>query len=133
MGKRKAYIDISGGLIGAGCTILVCLTGTAILAHMIITGKTGETWMNLAVPVILTMASALGGQSARISTPNSVKSTLLSSGIFSIIILTASLIMDGVYDNVMPNIGGIAVGTLISCALCLKKSAKQPRKKKHYR
>ena len=133
MGKSRTHGNISGALIGAGCSIVICLAGVAILTQMVLTGKAGEKGVNILVPILLGLAAPLGGQVAHLTSKNSQLVVLVASGIFLVVIVIASLVLDGAYISVLPNIGAVSVGSIISCTLCLKKTSKTIRKKKHYR
>ena len=133
MSRNKTYANISYYLIGAGCAILVCLAGLAILAHTVLTGQIGENGVNIAVPILLMFSTVIGGQLSQALSKKPAHMTLVPTGLFITAMVILSLLMDGAYRSVGLNIGALAVGTMISWMLCLRNSSKIRRKKKHYR
>ena len=129
MSRSKTYANISYYLIGAGCAILVCLTGLAILAHAVLTGQIGENGVNIAVPILLMFATVIGGQVSQALSKKPARMTLVPTGLFITAMVILSLLVDGAYRSVGLNIGALAVGTMISWMLCLRRAGGHSRQK----
>lgn len=136
MGKNKVKVqgNLSGVLTGTGCAILVCLSGLAALTQLVLMGKTGERGIEIVVPVLLLLSSLVGSQvTSHVVNKNQMIGIASTAGAFVLVMVIAGLTMEGMFSRILPNIGAVIAGGVVSCVLCLKKPVKGPRRKRRYR
>ncbi len=125
MGSKKVKSKVLGAVVGAGLSWTVCAIGVLILSQLVITQKLGEGGSDTAIAAILVISTLAGVLTASgMVGKNRVVVGLASSGIWLLSVVIVSMLMEGSIQNAALSLTSIAIGGLIGCALCLKKSGK---------
>lgn len=134
MSRNRSKAQIIGALTGVIISTAATLTGVGLLTQATLSQRIGEGGTNIAIPTLLVLASFIGSHIAAQSIKeNKIHVKLYSAGIFIFTIVISSLVIEGPFSNIGINLVSIIAGTVISCALCLKKTVNKRYMKKHYR
>lgn len=132
--NRKQYTVISGAFLGAGVTALCYVVGAAVIACCVLNELLGQQGSGLGVLMIIVLSAAVGGWVVKsVVNEKAVLACILSDGIVLLTVLVFALLLDGPFVNAVPTTVAIGTGTILACALCMKKQKKQSRRKRSYR
>ena len=120
-------------LTGTATAAIISLAGLAVLAHLTLSGTTGEKRMSILLPVLLFLATAAGSKVAAHKNDRGSLAALITSGAVILLMLIGGLAMDGAFENVLFHTGTVAGGGVLSCVLCRKIPAGRQRRKRSSR
>ena len=129
--KNGKHGRLLSGVIGAVFGFVILLLLDALLSGVLLNERIGEgmgTWIVYGVHVI---AVFLGAEMAKRVYGNAeVRITGIASGMYIVIVLICGLILEGSFQNIGLHSIAICAGFLLSCALCIRKSGSNRKKKK---
>ena len=130
MKRRDTVVSmISGVLISVG--ILLLLTGIA--SKILISGRIGEQNAKWLVLLSLIIASMLGCIiPSFIRQTNATVPMIIAAGNL-VLVTCCSFLMDGPFHSAWETLMVIVLSGTISCVICMKKPARNRKRKKHYR
>lgn len=130
MKKRTVTVGaIAGALISA--SILFLLAG--VTGKALVDGKIGEGNVERIAPLLLFAASTIGCTTTTKLVGIEMKTPVLVAVINLIIVTCCSLILDGPLQNAWRSLLAILFSCTIACMICMKKPARNVKRKKHYR
>lgn len=134
MGSKKAKGKLLSIMAGIGLSWVVCGIGVFVLAQLVIAQKLGEGGVNAAIAAML-MTSTFAGvlTAAGIIGKNKAAVGLATSGGWLLSVVVVSMLMEGKIQNAVLSMGSIVIGSLLACAVCLKKSGKSKGLKRRNR
>lgn len=121
-------------LIGVGASIIITAAAIALGSKLMLRQTVGEgstAWIVGGVSFLSTLAGCVTAGS--MNTEGKMKTIIITAGVFSVLLLTVGMLMDGTYDGVLWKMGLIAAGGLVSCVICRKKRRIQPLRKRYSR
>lgn len=130
-GNVTEVMAVITGTIGA---IVICLSTLAGLTQMYLLKAIGDWGLQIAVLGLLMCSSMIGCILASRMIDQKQMVVIVSVVlVLAGMLLVSGLAVDGVFRDVLLNLGALAVGGVASCVLCLKKPRKNRGIKRTYR
>ena len=128
--RRKQQTTLTGALIGAVVAVICCAIGAVLITYGVLNELLSQQGSGIAVFGTIMISAIVGGLCAiSVVGDNRLVSGALSGVILLALILSAGLLLDGLFVGVLPIAASIAVSTLVVCILCMKKQKKLRRPK----
>lgn len=131
--KKGLHIQ-RASLAGTGLAVVLCAGGMAVISRLLLAEKVREESVVYLVPIMRLFAVLVGSWVAAILIKERRCIAALSVGVvFLTVTFVAGMCMEGHFERLVMNIASAAVGTAISCVLCLKNQRNGVYKKRRYR
>ena len=132
--RRKQQTPLTGALIGTAVAVICCAIGAVLVTYGVLNELLSQQGSGIAVFGTIMISAIVGGLCAiSVVGDNRLVSGALSGVILLALILSAGLLLDGLFVGVLPIAASIAVSTLVVCILCMKKQKKLRLPKSAYR
>ena len=132
MGKGRIQ-DIKGTLIGSISASIICMIMIAVMSHLCLSERVGETGVKIGVHLTVAGSTLFGCLlSAKYSDKTTVICIATALVLWGMMLITASL-AEGLFRNVTQRIISVGLGCAIGCAISLKLRNNRNTRKKRYR
>lgn len=130
MKHRDAVVSIVSGIL-LSASILLLLTGLA--AKMLVDGKIEEGNIVWLAPLLLFVASVIGCIFASGARKDEIRIPLWITVANLMIVTCCSFLLNGPFQSVWSSLLAVLFGCVIACVICMKKPARNIKRKKRYR
>ena len=129
-GKKKGRNAILSAVMGTGVAIAIVLVLVALLSGLLLNEKIGEGIGAKLLYAVHIVAVFAGTEIAkRINGNSGVRIAGIVICIYGALIATVGLLAEGIFQNICVNLLSIGAGFLLSCALCIRKTGRNAKKK----
>ena len=129
-GKKKGRNTILSAVMGTGVAIAIVLVLVALLSGLLLNEKIGEGIGAKLLYAVHIVAVFVGTEIAkRINGNSGVRIAGIVICIYGALIATVGLLAEGIFQNIWVNLLSIGAGFLLSCALCIRKTGRNAKKK----
>lgn len=132
--KKSQPLQLSGIILGGISAMLVTVIASALITYLVVGQTIGEGRIAAAATGI-TFVSCFAGCliSGIVSSGGMMIATLITAGIYGLILLIMGMFMDGTFNGVLICIGILVCGSMASYVICRKGQRKRINLKRHSR
>ena len=132
--KRNGKVWIRAIVLGIATAIVVCSGLTMTLTRLVVKGRIGEGGVSNYVAAAVALSVLAGEQLTSLMSTEKTMLRICTVGLsWLFTMLTAGLLVDGIFSNALLNIGATGAATAVSCVLCIKKGRMPKRRKRKNR